>query len=78
MNREEFLKWYSENGIGLTDHSINQINYKFCDMKDGWIGIFEVDSYSGTYTPKIQAKDMPHAISYCAMREPIPVPIQVL
>lgn len=73
MNREMFERWCSENGTGTETEWFNGIEYRFITMLDGWIAIFEIDR--GKYIPKIQSSDMAHARSYCAMIEPVCVPM---
>lgn len=75
MNSEEFSKWVSEHGTGhIESQYINGIDYRLVTMTDGWIAIFEWDD--GMYLPRTQAFDMAHALSWCAMRECVHVPIQ--
>lgn len=76
MFDEKWLEdWIADSGTGHTEHkSINGIDYIFAEMKDGWIAIFEWE-VDGTYTPRIQAADMEHALNWCNMRECIPVPV---
>ena len=75
MKATEFETWKKENGVGVRDHYVNRISYKFVTMKDGWIAIFEYQHWNGQYIPLIQAKDIEHAESYCFMREPVTVPV---
>ena len=77
MTREKFESWCRENGTGRINKSRNGIDWVFVTMKDGWIAIFEYDYESGYY-PKIQAKDMGHAVSYISMIERPRVPLQEL
>lgn len=73
MKRAEYEAWAAENVVAQTTEWINGIHYIFATLKDGWIGILETNNF-GVY-PKIQAADMEHARSWCAMIEPVTVPI---
>lgn len=77
MTREKFESWCHENGTGRINKSYNGIDWVFVTMTDGWIAIFEYDYLSGYY-PKIQAKDMEHALNYISMIECPRVPLQEL
>ena len=68
-------KWLKENAISQERMSINSIDYLFATMQDGWIAIFERDR-NGAYSPLIQAMNREKALSYCAMREPVRVPME--
>lgn len=74
MKPTEFESWRKENSTSCEDMYFNGIHYKFCELLDNWIAIFEVDSYG--YYPMIQAADREHAESWCFMREPVTVPMQ--
>ena len=76
MTGLEFDTWASENGTTRERHTINTIDYVFVTLTDGWIAILEATR--GEYTPIIQAADMAHALSYCAMREPVTVPLKAI
>lgn len=68
LDRNGFDKWVAENGTGHVERKyINEIDYAFATMKDGWIAVFEVDD--GSYIPKIQALDEGKAVSWCSMIE---------
>lgn len=71
----DIKKWLEENAISQEHITVNGIEYLFAAMRDGWIAIFERDC-SGSYSPLIQAMNHDKAISYCAMREPIRVPME--
>ena len=77
MDREKAASWIKENCTGSITEWYNTIEYKLCTMKDGWIAVFEADP-NGEYTPIIQAKDLEHARSYCNMREPVTVPVNII
>lgn len=76
MNYEEYSAWLEENAVAVESRWFNGIDYKFATMKDGWVAVFEVDR--GVYLPRIQAADLPYAESYCAMIEPVTVPMEVI
>lgn len=76
MTPAEFEQWIQENGTAKKNHTANRIDYVFVTLRDGWIAVFQRDY--NAYTPLIQAADIPHAESYCYMREPITVPVQRL
>ena len=77
MTREKFESWCRENGTSRINKSCNGIDWVLVTMTDGWIAIFEYDYESGYY-PKIQAKDVEHAVSYISMIERPRVPLQEL
>lgn len=76
MNYEEYSAWLEANAVTKQRYWFNGIEYEFAEMEDGWIAVFEVDR--GRYFPVIQAADLPHAESYCAMIEPATVPMEVI
>ena len=76
MTAAEFKKWTEEHAESVADYYANGISYKFAELRDGWTAIFEATGCS--YTPLIQASDRAHAESYCYLREPLTVPVQVL
>ena len=76
MKYAEYEKWYEQNCLARKKYYSNNIEYELVTMRDGWIGIIEVDN--GYYLPRIQARDFSHAYDYCAMTERIDVPIQRL
>lgn len=69
-------EWINKNCTGVSTEWVNNIEYKFCTMKDGWIAIFEVTP-SGLEAV-IQAKDKEHALSYVSMIEPVTVPAEII
>ena len=75
MDRIE--KWIKENCTGSERRNFNGIDYRFCEMNDKWIAVFEILK-NGEYRPLIQAKDMSHAEDFCSMREPLPSYVQVI
>lgn len=77
MNRSQYEAWIKENCTGSTTEWINQIEYKFGQMLDGWTAVFE-RTETGDYMPLTQAKDLEHARSFCNMREPVTVPVSFL
>lgn len=78
MTKEEYKEWLNDNAIRTETLYENNVCYELATMKDGWIGIFEHNELTSCYYPVIQARDMNHAKSYCAMTEQIDVPFQVL
>ena len=74
MEGQDFVVWCRENGTSITTHHFNGIDWKAVEMQDGWIALFTY--WNGWYQPKIQARDMGHAISYMKMHECVPVPIK--
>ncbi len=74
------IKQYVENAITdgreVTRHYANRCDYLFIVELDGWISIIDVTG--GVYSAVIQAKDMPHALEFIVLREPISVPITIL
>mgnify|MGYP006988860802 CR=1 FL=1 len=72
---EEFCKEYA---VRITDESANGISYKFVEMKDRWVAIFEIDKTTWKKYPKIQAMDREKALSYIEMIEPLNVPVQII
>lgn len=79
MSFEEFATWISENQQGYNQrHHANGIDWRIIEMKDGWFAIFRINYDSQLYIPTIQAKDLPHALSYIELTEPVTVPMQKL
>jgi len=77
MNQEQFEDWRAETAARFVGEEwYNGIFYRYYEMPDGWISIFEIDM--GVSIPVIQAADLPHARSWCSLREPVPVPLQVI
>lgn len=54
----------------------NNIEWELEQLPDGWIAIYMIDN--GTKLPRIQAKDMEHAKSYCNMYERVNVPFNAI
>ena len=69
--------YIKENAVATETAWINKIYYLFATLSDGWVAVFEIGN-SGELLPQIQASDMPHARSYCELREPITVPFNVI
>lgn len=76
MTKEQYTEWKEKNGTESERIYINDIAYNLVKMKDEWIAVFSVRN--GEYIPMIQAKDREHAVSFCQMREPVPVPVNVI
>lgn len=70
----DIRKWLDENAVDKECITVNSIDYLFATMHDGWIAVFERDHSS--YSPLIQAANHEKALSYCAMREPVRVPVR--
>lgn len=60
---------YHANGI---DYELEE------DWIDGWINVYEIHPETHERIPKIRARDMMHAQSYCNFTERINVPFNVL
>lgn len=73
----DWNEYIDENAVNTDTAWINRIHYLFATLKDGWVAIFEV-GYGGELYPQIQASDMGHALSWCELREPITVPMDVI
>ena len=69
--------WVKENSVKTETAWINTIHYLFATLRDGWIAIYEI-GYDGRLYPQIQAADMGHAETWCSMREPVTVPLNVI
>ena len=76
MTKEQYAEWKEKNGTESERVYINDIAYNFVKMKDEWIAVFSVRN--GEYIPIIQATDRVHAVSLCQMREPVPVPVNII
>lgn len=76
MTKEQYAEWKEKNGTESERVYINDIAYNFVKMKDKWIAVFSVRN--GEYIPMIQAKDRAHAVSFCQMREPVNVPVNII
>lgn len=59
-----------QKGCRIERRYANGLDYIFILEQDGWISIMDVTG--GNYRPVIQAKDVEHAESYIALREPVP------
>lgn len=70
----DWYKWIEENCVWSENVWYNGIAYTLATGKDGWVSIFERDL--GRLIPCLQAADMDHVKSWCAMREPITVPME--
>jgi hypothetical protein len=53
------------------------LNFKLVQEKDGWWSVY-MKNTGDRYIPKIQAKDLEHAKSYCDMIEPVVIPMKEL
>ena len=78
MTSKEYDNWRNENGVNSERFFANNITYDLVTLKDGWVGIFEVNDYNSERYPQIQACDMAKAKDWCVMRERINVPFNVL
>lgn len=76
MTKEQYTEWKEKNGMESERVYINDIAYNLVTMKDKWIAVFSVRN--GEYIPIIQAKDRAHAVSFCQIREPVPVPVNII
>lgn len=76
MTKEQYAEWKEKNGTESERVYINDIAYNLVTMKGEWIAVFSVRN--GEYIPMIQAQDRAHAVSFCQMREPVPVPVNIL
>lgn len=57
-------------------HYANGIAWELKEECDGWWSIYKIHPVTQALIPQIQAKDLKHAYSYCAMIEPFTVPMQ--
>lgn len=55
---------------------LNGITWDLEQESDGWWSIYEIHPVTQQRVAKIQVKDLDHAYSYCAMIEPVTVPLQ--
>lgn len=76
MTKEQYAEWKEKNGTESERVYINDIAYNFVKMNDEWIAVFSVRN--GEYIPIIQAQDRVHAVSFCRMREPVNVPVNII
>lgn len=76
MTKSQYTEWKEKNGTESERIYINDIAYNLVKMNDGWIAVFSVRN--GEYIPMIQAMDRAHAVGFCQMREPVPVPVNVI
>ena len=75
--KERIAVWLKENTTGEKEIVwANGIEWMLARMKDGWIAVFEITL--GRYIPRVQARDMAHAMSYIGLTEQVPVPINVI
>ena len=77
MTTEHFEAWKQENTTETVKETINRIEYYFCTLKDGWIGVFQKEN-SGELAPIIKSADLAHARTYCSMIEPVTVPFNII
>lgn len=54
----------------------NGITWELEEGRDGWWSIYQIHPVTQARIPQIQARDLKHAYSYCAMIEPVTVPMQ--
>lgn len=74
---ERLAAWLKENTTGEKKTVwVNGIEWMLARMNDGWIAVFEITL--GRYIPRVQARDMAHAMSYIGLTEPVPVPVNVI
>jgi hypothetical protein len=73
---KEYVEQARNDGREVLRRYANGLDYIFVKERDGWYSILDVTG--GIYRPVIQAKDIEHAESYIAMREPINVPVEFL
>lgn len=67
MEKKETIKYYA-----------NGLDFKIEKEEDGWYSIYQWNEYTMNYMPKIQAKDLEHAKTFCNFCEPKVVPLQKL
>lgn len=77
MTGKEYIDNAIKNGKDVARHYANGIAYVFVKEPDGWISILQMEQ-NGEYTPKIQAKDEPHAKCYIDMIEPLTIPVNII
>ena len=56
----------------------NGFTFRIVLEDDGWYSIYRLSEITGQYMKQIQARDLPHAKSFCDFCEPAPVPLQKL
>lgn len=66
----QYVEKSKQQGCKTERRYANGLDYLFIYERDGWISIMDVTG--GIYKPIIQSKDLEHAESYIALREPIP------
>ena len=76
MSVEEYITQSRSEGKVISNEYVNGIDYTLITEPDGWVTIIE-RNHSG-YTALLQACNRQKAIDYIVMREPLPVPVNIL
>lgn len=76
MTTEEYITKSRTEGKVITNEYVNDVDYTLITEPDGWVTIIE-RNISG-YSVLCQAKDRQKAIDYIAMREPLPVAVNII
>lgn len=56
----------------------NGITWELIEESDGWWSIYEIHPVTQQRIPKLQAKDLAHAKSYCYLTETVNIPMQAI
>ena len=76
MTVEAYITQSRAEGKVITNEYVNGVDYTLITEPDGWVTIIE-RNISG-YHILLQACNRQKAIDYIVMREPIPVPVNIL
>lgn len=76
MSIEEYITQSRAEGKQITNEYSNGIDYTLITEPDGWVTIIE-RNISG-YSVLCQAMNRAKALDYIVMREPLPVPVNIL
>ena len=76
MSVEEYITQSRTEGKVITNEYVNGVDYTLITEPDGWVTIIE-RNISG-YSILLQASNRQKAIEYMVMREPLPVPVDIM
>ena len=76
MTVEAYITQSRAEGKAVTNEYVNCVDYTLITEHDGWVTIIE-RNLSG-YHILLQACNYQKAIDYIVMREPLPVPVNIL
>ena len=76
MSVEEYITQSRTEGKLINNEYVNGVDYTLITETDGWVTIIE-RNITG-YSILLQACNRQKAIDYIVMREPLPVPVNIL